>query len=256
MGIIQFVARSEPEGAGITQIANFHRISRDTASVHCKNLVRDNFLKRDGKRGNYHLTDRTYGEPALLPFSIGMTAIGEMLDWRFISLQNKFCNKDLVKAIIKRSYKSSPYGGTIRHIAGIKEVEELVLFEFANRIGAIILYIFITAMYPNKANIIFKSNYFEDIANKDDVAMRWVENGIKPTRIFQEFCRLFIVEMALEKYEDVDSSLYTLDDNSYNRLMKSLHNLYPAIIDELEKIRSEIPKTIAHYRYKEKAINH
>ena len=236
------------------EIARDLNLHRDTVLQYCNELVRKHYLKRDGKKGKYHITGKARGEPSLLPFSLGMDAIGKMLDWTFISSNSKYCNNKLFWTIIygsKRSFNSDVVIN-IRDIIGGLKIDELVLFEMANRIGALILYILIGAMNPEITRL--KLNGKEvTIDNQDQDVMNWVENAIKPVRLLEEICKLPIIYRGLEPFENTKSQLFVMNKENYDRLNQALKNVFGDVIDELNKIKSEIPGTIDYFKYKGKS---
>ena len=81
------------------------------------------------------------------------------------------------------------------------DLDEINLFEFSNRIGALITYIMIQALSPKKI-LSYNENLLGidvRIKGKDkyNMSSNWVSKAIIPTLILSEFCKLWMMERGL-----------------------------------------------------------
>ena len=80
------------------------------------------------------------------------------------------------------------------------DLDEINLFEFSNRIGALITYIMIQALSPKKI-LSYNENLLGidvRIKGKDkyNMSSNWVSKAIIPTLILSEFCKLWMMERS------------------------------------------------------------
>jgi len=234
-------------GAGTTEIKEETGLDRSTVFRTCDKLIQKNILLKKNKMAKYQLTGKIYGEPTLLPFSLGMDAISDMLSWKNISVNNTFCNTQLCKKVMA---KLNSRGKTKLTSSEQRQYDELILFEFANRIGALFLYFLITAMSPKKLNLdieeMKKEIEFED---SDEMAMKWIDNAIKPARVLQEFANIPLVTAGLAPVESLKKSIYILDEPTFSKLMTAFKNIYGDIFDNLGRIRKKAQENIELFRY-------
>ncbi len=247
--IIKCVAIHGDAGAGTTEIAKRTKLNRSTVYRICSKLLLRHIIQKKNKRAKYHLTRKLYGDSNLLPFSLGMDAVSDMQKWKYISVTNRFCNNEIAKKIMEYwKWRNK----TKLTAEDEEQLDELSLFEFANRIGALVLYFLINAMNPKILGLKIKGfdtfDTFAEFRDKDEMAISWIENSVKPARILQEFAKISIVTKGLEPFESLETSVYTLDEANYTKLVTAYSNVYRDIFDRLERIRKEIPQITERYR--------
>lgn len=109
-----------------------------------------------------------------------------------------------------------------------RDVNEKLLFEFVNRAGAFMAYIFIESMRPSA------DNNFETTKDKRNrLGSILFNNAIDIQGMFQQFCLLFLAT-GMIKEENNTRNRPELDDNSFGNLQEVFRNVYPKIYDGLE----------------------
>jgi len=105
---------------------------------------------------------------------------------------------------------------------GVKESLERCLFEFSNRIGGYITYIFLQAMYP-------LADPKLDSKDRSKLAKTLIEESISLEDLFEIF-RYLITQLGLTG-SDLNSGkykeLFELPQNIFKTLSKGLQNVYP-----------------------------
>lgn len=110
---------------------------------------------------------------------------------------------------------------------------ERYLFEFVNRMGAFIVFIFLESMRPRETKQIKDDS-------RQEMFQSLISNAINIPDLFDRFC-LFLNEIGLSK--PIQVSLETnkqsinsieLDKKSFNKVSESFRNLYPGIYEGLE----------------------
>ena len=158
-------------------------------------------------------------------------------------------------------------------------IDQLNLFEFANRIGALIVYILIEAVRPKKL-----LSHNDDLLRTDippikgkykqQISRDWVDNAIKPTKILWEFGQIWMVKRGLAifnripinktlnpevqrhligKQEDLRQyspqdpywSLFEMDEENFDKLVSIFKSVYPNIFVEFEHLRRKLPSELA-----------
>jgi hypothetical protein len=154
------------------------------------------------------------------------------------------------------------------------DLDEINLFEFANRIGALITYIMIQALSPKKI-LSYNENLLGidvRIKGKDkyNMSSNWVNKAIIPTLILSEFCKLWMMERGLavlnklpiDKYlppeiqnyflatqkefrqydpEGSYSSHLEMDNENFSKLVNAFEKVYPNLFKEFENLRKGLP---------------
>ena len=109
-----------------------------------------------------------------------------------------------------------------------RNINEKLLFEFVNRAGAFMAYIFIESMRPSA------NNNFESSKGKGNkLGSILLSNAINIQEMFQQFCLLFQATGLIK--EEINTGRHPeLDDNSFNNLQQVFRNIYPKVYDGLE----------------------
>jgi hypothetical protein len=148
---------------------------------------------------------------------------------------------------------------------------EIALFRYSNKVGAIITYLLIQSMNPSNKVMGDTKNDEE----KDLNVQRWMDDALSSLGsvllpLFKEFIGPFLRNLHDEYFNDdgsiihskgglhflsyiYDRPLYTLKQKFISELMSAFSRSYPTISNELEKIRSELPRVVAqqinHWEY-------
>jgi hypothetical protein len=179
------IAKHEPEGRRVIPISKDIDTHRATVSRLCDELANDDWINRKNKQSAYHLTQKANGDPEIGAFIFSGQTARKFSKKVVISLSNKFCKKQTCKNILDQR-KSA-------HVDDL--TNELLLFEFVNRIGAWIVYVMMQAVRPDKVHIAINGTNFKISKGKDrdKVAETWIDS-IKGKRLFHEFEQLEIVK--------------------------------------------------------------
>ena len=182
--IIRSIANAGSNGRHIFEIVNDTRLSRSTVVRLCKLLKKEWYITKRNRQAPYRLTDKLYGDPSQKTFLFRSEALRNLKRFKWTSDQNKFLNRNR-------------YSELVEEINARKDVsmgEQLLLFGFANRIAALIVYIMIQAMRPYKQYDKISAERIDlPGKEKDRIAKLWLESIDLPT-IFREFSKLEIVK--------------------------------------------------------------
>jgi predicted transcriptional regulator len=277
--VLESIVTSEPEGRHVFQIAIDVGMSRQRAARYCIKLDELGLIERKNKEAPYHITEKIYSYPMLGAHFFGNEAIRNIRNRRkWLCDTTRFCNTKLCRSILKQNANT---GHT--H----SDLDEINLFEFANRIGALITYIMIQALSPKKI-LSYNENLLGidvPIKGKDKFNMshNWVNKAIIPTSILSEFCKLWMVERGLAVFnrlpidkslppeiqnaflakqkelrqydpEDPYSSHLEMDNDNFSKLVNAFEKVYPNLFKEFENLRKRLPAEIDSLirTYKEK----
>jgi hypothetical protein len=99
----------------------------------------------------------------------------------------------------------------------MKESLERCLFEFSNRIGAYITYIFVQSLFPLQES---KLSY----KDRSEVCKSMVQKAISTEDLFM-FFRDLITQLGLTNNDS--EKVFELSDNNFKAISKGLQNVYP-----------------------------
>jgi DNA-binding transcriptional ArsR family regulator len=251
--IMQSLAFNHPIGRTTHELKIDTGLDRDTIYTHGENLKKMGLVIKEGKFGKYRLTEKALNDPSIGSWIFRGEVMRGVAKWSVPgSKPNKFCNID--KQICDKEYQT-----------------ERELFDFANKISALITYILLHALRPRDVSINGASRKKVRLSGKEktEQAIRWVENTISPARLLFEFSRLRPVKKGLavhgwvppalkDQYRtmDIDDPLWTdyeLDEENFKKLTTAFANIYPEINEHLEHIRKTLPDKIQ--KHKESARN-
>ena len=136
---------------------------------------------------------------------------------------------------------------------GPKESLERCLFEFANRIGAYIMYIFLQSLHP------FQESKLSD-SDRGELCKFMLEKAINTEDFFSYFrylmTQLGLTGCNLDSYTTEYERLFELSENNFKAISKGLQNVYPNIYigfenfclhatwNSLALIQQHYPKTV------------
>lgn len=245
--ILECISKYEPEGISPTGIANEIGIHRSTTSRICEQLKDGDWIVRKNKQAKYHLGQRAKGDPWFKGYVFSREAISEIMNFS-VSIQNKFCKID--------------YDSTSE--------EELSLFRFSVKLGALFTYVMIKAMCYDKP-ILEDKGFVTEIEpegkDKSKVIVAKINNAINSFWILWEFSKLGIVRKGLSPstHVPINKSLPTavrkklyeiqgqvkqsnpnnrswspleIDRKSCQTLLEAYAKTFPDIYKVLEKIKN------------------
>lgn len=231
--IMSIINARGDEGIGHVQLATILGIDRKNLTQHMERLIKKGLVIRGpGKQGKYYPTSE-YRGPIMTADIISNVAAGMILENDNLQINSPF----------------------FRNIANEKSLD-LTLFDFSNRIGAIITYLLIQSMNPENKIAGNAANDEEKNLNVE----RWINDAISSLGyvllpFFKEWIRVPLTMTSLQDslvgsddssiYEragleflaDIrDRPQYTMKQKLISELMGSFSNSYPNIARELEKI--------------------
>jgi hypothetical protein len=181
--ILDSVAASQPEGRHVKGIMDDTLLSRATVARLCNELEREGYITKKNKQAPYRLTEKPIGDPSNKAFLFQNNAVRNLQKLVWMSDQSRFLNMKRYKDILRDS----------KHIDGNPTLDQLLLFEFANKIAALILYTLIEVVRPYKiVNKIRKERIKIKGRDRDNIAKTWIKS-INPSRLFHEFSKIDIV---------------------------------------------------------------
>jgi hypothetical protein len=264
--ILECIARSQPEGRSTGQLKEDTKLSRETIYTLCTQLERAGLISKKGKFAKYRLTNRALDDPVLSSWIFSREVMQSLSKWTVpASRPNKFSSID-------EKNRADEY------------VTQRELFEFGNKISALITYILLQALRPRDIRINGTKN--NETAKgiqlsgkeKTEQAKLWVEKTINPFRILFEFCKIPIVAKGLavwagdipiekslpvevqEKAKDIQKkrrkinshdplwTQFELDKENFNKLTTAFAEIYPEINAQLELIRKMLPDKIQEHK--------
>ena len=259
--ILECIAKSEPEGRSTSELREETGLHRDTVYNLSKQLEDQEWIKKSGKYGKYRLTEKAFNDPSIGSWIFKSEVMRSIARWSVpADRPNKFCRLDT--KIHDKEYET-----------------EVKLFEFTNKIGALIAYILLQALRPRDIAINGTSKKKVKLSGKEktEQATRWVENTISPARLLFEFSKLRPVAdgLAIHSHPSINKSHppeaqekikevydkrrkidphnplwtdYELDEDTFARLTIAFANIYPEINAQLEYIRKTLPDKIQKHK--------
>jgi hypothetical protein len=222
-------------------------IYRKNLKLHLERLIEKGYVnKDDGFQAKYFLTDKIIKNPVLsctlMAKSFALHLLGE---------------PNLILSDLKLNPKLMDFRALLPYL----EKEEFglarVMFEFANQIGAYILYCLIQAM--NQNNGILKGTKY---LKKDDIVQEVVRLSIAPivAELLSKFKDSIALELSSLKGNDEDSfgplidyewsqPEFQLNKSVIKEISFVYSGLFPNMFRELEKIRKNIPFMMFAYDY-------
>lgn len=265
--IIDSISRGEPLGKPTHQIVTETGLHRDTIHTLGKELMNHGLIQKQGKTGNYKLTSKVYDHPVFLAQRLAEEIIQKnSIHWPYISANNRFSCEEYKKKVdyfISESFKDKKIWG---------EMDSILIYEFANRIGAIITYLVIQALQftkqsvevgddDNSYNTTTKSAVTKQKvrirlpgSSIDKVVLDYISNAIRPHMILNTFIRFMNREKGLiyGSQDDIlrrnkkldpnnseSSSFYQIDDYDYERLRRAFAHVYSNISRDMESTKRE-----------------
>ena len=215
--------------------SNHPKLTRQTIHNHLRQLINEGRVYK--KNGQYFPTD--WNLSAILSFASFMRqdAIG-FIDPYTVTHKYRIYRKQETPRdqLFKRTTGisvSHKYCKT--NFIGKELTKEKYLFEYINRIGAFMAYVFIESMRPRR------NGGITDDAKKD-MSRNLIFNSISIVDLFDHFC-LFLNDMQILTKEIPVSLLINkenidpveLDNTSFDKVSEVFRNVYPGIYEGIEK---------------------
>jgi hypothetical protein len=229
----------ENSNGGITQqeIINTSGFTRQTVSPFLRDLKKENriyFVKsdKDARIKVYFVQDRDIGNIHL--FSRAMDDAGiTIIDPDLINIPEEL--------LYENNSKTEPIYSLYNLVNGITvsdkycetrfakhDIKEKYLFEFVNRVGAFIAYIFIESMRP-----LFNNTGVTAANKRNRLGSILVKNSINLADTFERFCLLF-AKTGLIKDEH-SKPFFELDEHNFEKLIETFEKVYPKIYHGIER---------------------
>lgn len=262
--IFSLIEESESNGLTLGELVEATKkvfppkgLSRDRVGDICREYVDRGFFsqipKKKGKFGKYHLGANAYGDPRLtafvlqrkimdpnLFFSLGQQAL--CISSEYSSLHGK---KGLLQSPQHNEYVESPNKND--------EFDQLYLFEYSLKLGAILIYQLIQAIKHAETSPLLSS------LQKDGFVLKWIENAVTPMSVVQTFRRLLPVSKRLakpKKAENVQEAeslgWLELEKGKVDELETIFKNTFgSSLFEDLQRIRKEsIPHDVDEHKHR------
>lgn len=233
--VFSIITESGHIGKSSAELREDTGLSRDRIHTICKEYMDEGMLYKTGRYGIYLLTQKALGDPARKGRLFGLKIMKDFLSFDYVSANSgKFCNTayidNIVNDIKMRNTKLS-----INRDPNIKD--QLFLFEFAVRIGAIITYEMIRALT-------FASDSSEGMKEKDQRAWKWVDNVINAKSILASFADIWVAKKGLKRTKFDRGPFYDMDKKELETLLQSFQNVFPEVYKKSEDIISGLQSRI------------
>ena len=235
--ILDIIAGSEPDGRTPGELVKETGLHRDSVRLTCNSLAKENLIVRSGgKFGKYHLIPKTFNEdPGLNAFLFGSTMTKKFHDLgrHPICVNNIFCNTEFCNDRLALKDYDNPDN----------LVDEIHIFEFALRLGAVVTYELMQAIRFSQLQVPSRTSYLM----KNDLLIKYIENAVRPLLLIQIFRKLFPVGRRLSESESETEpmSFLEIQHDKFDELQRIFKNTFPDLFVSLEKIRTkEIPRQI------------
>jgi hypothetical protein len=235
--IIYTTIRKSDLGTSQEEIVRKSHLTRQTVSAHVNDLVQEGRIyyvidsKDKRKRlyfahnqdiSNVHLFSRVMNEAGITIIDSALINPSKEDTHLFSKPDNipyyEFCKK--VSGItVSDNFCKTNFNKT--------HLYEKYLFEFVNRLGAFIAYIFIESMRPTHKSTL-------DQTKRNELGSILLEKSINIKEIFDRFVLLF-GQMGLIRREENDESFIELDRRRFTKLVDVFRSLYPKIYEGFEK---------------------
>lgn len=224
------------------EIASGLGVTRQTVQTHLKELVNETLVHKNKNDGRYYAADPDLGDIIIFAGFMKMVS-GFLIGQGFGSRESppeyerELFNEDAYREFMNRVGGSSISNDICEAKFIDDKSKEKYLFEFANRLGALITYLFIETMRPYEYNIpakdansrLHKRNILTDNLLRNAVDMKWM---------FKIFHGLLYSGGLITKRQSGFKNapiFFELDQKEFDRLMTSFARIYPGIYEGIEK---------------------
>jgi hypothetical protein len=247
--ILLCVAEYIAKGKSTSEIEKETKLHRDTVHSLGKELMKLGLVEKKGHFGNYRLTQKAFQNHIY----VGQRLVGELL--RHISFRNQYISLNNIfscDALIQKfDYLTSQNPEFFNEKKNMDEMDAILIYEFSNRIGALITYLVIQAFQSTRESALNKEGTMTD-----KLVFDWLNNTIKPHFIIFEFLRFtnyarghIYGKDILQRTKKSDknftnqASFYEIENKDYDNLNDAFARVYPDLYDLITNIRdSEVSK--------------
>lgn len=220
--ILEYLDKFGP--LGTSELAELTELHRETVLILCNQLVNEGWIyEKENKHGKYRLKKKSDFE---FP---SRSKLRHKLFSKFDKLplvteeKNGFFNLDKDKLSTKEDHDY---------------LDKFTIFEFSNRIGALITYLIIEAMQPKglvppttNIPLKFKNSKFDFIngRDRDKIVREFIDTVIDPQFLLQKLSRLWLVRTGLKlnnpSKKNIDKIINSLEREEKKAIKE---NNYPA----------------------------
>jgi len=258
--IMDIIRKNETTGITPGRLENITDFSRQTIQAHLRVLSSEGkiYKTRVGKERRYFSQNSLLNDIELYAFSMAdrlMIMIDKVLVpplqqsdllksipdkqplYRYPNIDYTQANPDpsVHSYFLKAMSGMSPSEVYCKTKFDSDNIIESNLFEFVNRVGAYIAFIFIESLRPVSHNKAVTENA------KKERTRYLIEKSIPIERLFRKFCfllsQLEIIDsndFSLVPEKDIPEEPYELSESSFERLSDSFRRIYPRIYEALE----------------------
>jgi hypothetical protein len=276
--ILECVGSDIINGISTGRLVRETGLSRDTIYDLGLELIEEGLTTKHGKQGNYVLTSRVvYSDHRFLArkFSeeiMWMVMHDPAFRFQYFCVDNKFGSDRLAKR--KNHLINQNYTFFHDNPDAKSEMDAILIYEFANRIGAIVTYLIINAFqFYSKATINVGKRKIPIVGSIDKLILDWLDAALRPYMLLNEFHKFIgrertsifgeeilrrtkepelvpppspkIINNPKSKSRELRRwSFYQTQESEYKRLNKAFAAVYPDFFKHAEGIRKKLPKEI------------
>lgn len=226
------------------EIAASLGITRQTVQTHLKELVNETLVLKNKSDGRYYVADPDVGDIIIFAGFMKMISgflAGQGPGSRSLGFppeyQRALFNEDAYREFTDRVSGISVSNEICEAKIIVDKSKEKYLFEFANRIGALITYLFIETMRPHEYNTpakdanskLQKRNILADNLLRKAVDMKWL------FRVFRGLLHSIGLITKAQSWNKDAPIFFELETKEFDRLMATFATVYPRIYEGIEK---------------------
>jgi hypothetical protein len=229
-------------------------LSKHTIHIHLGSLLKEKRIFKNKKERTYVAADLDLGYITMFAKMMS-DASGYMISPHLINPANS-TNQFYLPATAINFMDVSIYKEFCSNIVGIspslkflhrlkdtnnsnsKLLKERYLFEFVNRIGAYITYLFIQSMQPIQMNMREKEDQ-QNLLRRSYISRRLLGMAINIQRMFEIFHGLLYNTDQIKRPYPKEPIFFEVNHEEYNELSTAFRNVYPGIYEGLENYWKE-----------------
>ena len=242
--ILLCIAKDMANGKSTSDLEKEIGRHRDTVHSLGKELMQLGLLEKKGHFGNYRLTPKAFQNHAYL----AQRLIGGLLrdiSFRdqYISLNNTFSCEALIQ---KFDYLICQDPKFFNDKMNFDEMNAILIYEFSNRIGALITYLTIQAFQNRMESVLNRRGTMIDM-----LALDWLNNTIKPHVIILEFIRLMNHASRLFNGDLIQQTDRSGGNDSKLNPIENEREYYDSLNDAFERVYPDLSYLINNIRDQE-----
>jgi len=223
-GEIQTEFKKTGKGLHIKELAKKIKVDRTTVGRLCNILEQRQWIYRENQQSPYCLTETGKKQPHLHRRMYGFKQLKRVWEVKPNLFSTKGENEYLNGFLpVKMNHLSQvsrqgihvDIGSSSFQVERTFKSEELELFEFGNKIGAIITYFLIQALYPLEQAEKKENDLPSSPIEVDEDLIKFLDTVIKPLEILNEFCKLSIVKRGQKRYQIPKERLENMKNKIY-----------------------------------------